>query len=115
MRNPEMFIQCYNNALFPKYGNIILEPVAIIDSETGTLLKYGNKDESLINYLNKCNQAGIPAKLIEFDQTLFTTDDICTILNYGINCHGEELLKFLSLKDKDIIHKIITKWKTFGY
>lgn len=109
-----MYIQCKDNMLITE-TSVITEPAIIIDTETGTLLKYGNMSERLTAYLKRCHCANLPVKLIEFNQLDFTMDEICTIINYASNCHGENLLKLLNMTNKTDIQVTIKKWQNFGY
>lgn len=115
MRDANMYLQCENDVIMTKHGTAITKPAIIIDRETGTLLKYGNLSEELVAYLMNGHLANLPVQLVRFDTDTYTNDDICTIINYALNCHGEKLLEFLKLNQLSEIQKVLEKWKSFGY
>jgi len=98
----------------------------IVDKEMGSIMKYGDAETSDIKqyYTTMCsryNELGFSDMaeslvFIEFDRykEQLTIEEICTIVNYGMNCHNKI---FMDLFDMEIsvLHKRISELKEFGY
>ena len=117
-----------------EYGSIYLKdsPVfidnmcIIVDKDTGSIMKYGDAESSDIKqyYETMCKKyrdAGFSdiadaLILIEFDRYngILSIEEICTIVNYGMNCHSERCLELFDL-EADELHKRIAELQGFGY
>lgn len=98
----------------------------IVDKDTGSIMKYGDAETSDIkqyyqNMIEKYQKAGFDdmancLMLIEFDRYdgILSIEEICTIVNYGMNCHSERFLELFSMNENDL-HQRITKLKEYGY
>lgn len=102
---------------------LINDMCIIVDKETGVLLKYGDKEKSDIikYYETMCDslaKIGLDNTydLITFDRYKgnLSIDDICTIVNYGLNAHSERFLNIFTLSEEDL-HKRINELKKYGY
>lgn len=97
----------------------------IVDTEDGIVLKYGDVDTSniceyytiMIDKLSKVNKdMADNIKLIKFDRYngILSIEDICCIVNYGMNCHSERFMKLFEMNEQDLKNEI-KRLRNYGY
>jgi len=93
----------------------------IVDYDTGTILKYGDIETSEIKkeYEEKyalMNEMGFDIQLITFDRynRFLTIDEICTIVNYGMNSHTTSFLELFQI-DKEQLKDRLKQLSQYGY
>lgn len=102
-------------------------PIAVIDIDTGSVLKYGDRDKSDITEWyetarQKYVQSGFPEMaeslmLVSFDRynSSLDIDEICTMLNYMLNHIGPERMNRLLSIQTDELKQEITRLKEIGF
>ena len=98
----------------------------IVDKQVGSILKYGDINTSdILNYyhtmLDKYRAAGLDdiaddLVFISFDRYngKITIEEICTIVNYGMNSHSERFLEIYNLEET-ALHERIKQLQNYGY
>lgn len=120
MLHENMVLTVKENLIVSTYGHYIGEPAILIDSD-GVLHKYGNKDmvkqhfDTMHQKLNAIGQ-DFGLQLIEFDTYAdLSMDDICSIMNYAMNCHSETFCNILKESDPKALRNWINKIQKYGY
>lgn len=123
-----------NDMLKVLYGSItnereefLIDNICIIvDTDTGSIVKYGDRDSSdIIQYYEKMynkylevglEEAAEALKLISFDRYngVLSIDEICTIVNYGMNAHSKVFLELFKMTEEDL-HNEIKRLHQYGY
>lgn len=117
MRDANMPLQYHNNCITADTNIQIKDPAILIDSD-GVLLKYGNYNDVESYYKTKAYKLesfGIQLTLIHFDQTQYTLDEICSIFNFALNTHTNELCNLLHSKDKQETKLWLNKIQNWGF
>lgn len=117
MRDANMPLQYHNDCITTNTDIQIKDPAILIDSD-GVLLKYGNYNDVESYYKTKAYKLesfGIQLTLIHFDQTQYTLDEICSIFNFALNTHTNELCNLLHAKDKQEIKPWLNKIQNWGF
>lgn len=119
-------------ALYSKKLNRVINNLAVVyDSDAGILLKYGDstidgsylkeyatKLDSAINIIGDSRQSII--KYIAFDtfhedsKEQINQDDICTLLNYGIQCSGG-FKRLMDIESLEEFKAEIARLRKIGY
>jgi len=98
----------------------------IVNMECGSIIEYGDKERSSIcsHFSEMCSlldehglsDVASPLRLIEFDHYDgdLSIEDICTIVNYGINIHSKRFVELFQM-DKEKLHERISQLKRQGY
>ena len=99
----------------------------LIDIETGTLLKVGERkiiEPYYLTMCQKCHKIGYTTmtnalQIITFNVKSepydFDIDDICTIINWFNNSIGEQMKKFLNNNDQNEIKATIKRLQSLGF
>lgn len=111
-----MILTVDKNIIKSAYGPDINMPAILIDN-MGVLHKYGNVEmvrQSFVIMANKLPDFGF--QVIEFNQySNLSIDDICSIMNYSLNAHCEELYHMLNTSDPKELRDWIDKIQIYGY
>lgn len=114
-----------NGAIVNEDNSIMInEPAIVIDKDCGSVMKYGNKDRVSEYYrtaVSKYTQMGFVDMaenlvFIDFDRynSEISIDDICTIINYGMNCHAESFTELFSLNAQTLKDRL-EQLRKYGY
>lgn len=117
MRDINMPLQYNQHQITNDTGLKITDPAILIDDE-GVLLKYGNCTDVESYYKTKAYKLesfNIHLTLIHFDQTLYSMDEICSILNFALNNHTKELYNILRFNDANEIKCWLQKIQNYGF
>lgn len=96
------------------FGMVIKNPVMVVDTKSGDILKIWDKDtvDSWYKYtLSKCDEAK-EWKYIDFKG--LSNQEICTLHNFGMTCNKTEFIRIINIKD-DTIHKELKILHDRGY
>lgn len=93
----------------------------IVDFDIGAILKFGDIDNTNIkkdyeDKYAKMNDLGFQIKLITFDryEGVLTIDEICTIVNYGLNAHSYSFLELFKMNEADLKNRL-KELNRYGY
>lgn len=98
----------------------------IVDKSVGSILKYGDVNTSnILSYyqtmITKYKEAGFDDMaddliFISFDRYngRISIEEICTIVNYGMNCHSERFLELFNLEE-NALHERVKQLQNYGY
>lgn len=108
-------------------GQILIENMCIlVDIEMGAVIKYGDRDKTdIISYYDKtqeklrsagCDEMADNIQLIIFDRYggSLSIEEICTIVNYGMNAHSKDFLKLFNMEE-NVLHDRIKRLQEYGY
>lgn len=107
-------------------GTFLIDNMAlVVDKSVGTVLKYGDIERSNIKeyYQTAIERFRVIDPEIAGNLVLITFDryngalsieDICTITNYALNCHGTGFLELFSMPVKQLKERL-AKLKEYGY
>ena len=120
-----MFKVMYGSIVNEEHTYMINNLVIIVDKSCGCVLKYGDAKMSNIKewYATAVERfRAIDPDLadniimIEFDRysEVLNIEDICTILNYAVNCHSIELMKIFEM-DADSLKVRLEQLRNYGY
>ncbi len=115
-----------DGSIIANNGTVVIDDMAIIvDEDGGVLLKFGDVNTSDIcqyydimisRYRMVDPKMAEKIILIKFDKYkgILDNNEICTIVNYGMNCHSEKFLDLFKMNKEEL--KIeLEKLRNYGY
>lgn len=112
-------LEVYMGSITDKEKTFLIDNMCIIvNTDVGYIHQYGDADHSNIkDHYNKmmdkylkssCPEFANDFKLICFDRYngQLTIEEICTIVNYGLNSHGERFLDLFKLNIDDLKKRV---------
>lgn len=122
MKFKVMYGSIYNENNTDMISNLVM----VVDKQCGTLLKYGDAEMSNIKdwyvrtvekFRDIDEETADNIVMIEFSRYngVLSIEDICTILNYAVNCSGTSgFIRMLDM-DKDSLKSRIEQLRKYGY
>ena len=120
-----MFKVMHGSIVNEQHTFMINNLVIVVDKSCGSLLKYGDAEMSDIKEWYTTAVERFRAidpdladniTIIEFDRYrgVLNIEDICTLLNYAVNCHSEKLMELFEM-DENSLKVRLEQLRNYGY